>query len=134
MSPFIGYVVASALVPVGLPLLVAWLYTRIHRLRFRPHLLLGGGQLCFFSITLSLINISQVVAVRGRDGMKPWAAIVLGFIAILAAAVWVIGIAETVGPGVPSDETKVRITRYSAYVAGAAIIGGGMFRWLAGLF
>jgi hypothetical protein len=81
-----------------------------------------------------LVNISQVVAVTGKDSMKPWAAIVLGSIAVLAATVWVIGLAETLGPALASDHIKRRITVYSSYVAIAAILVGGMFRYVAGLF
>lgn len=134
MSGFWGYLVLGTVLPVGMPLLVALVVTKIKGIGFQPHLLLGGGQLCFFSITLSLINISQVIAVAGHDDMKPSAAVVLGLVAILAATIWALGISEVLSPGHSADETKRRITRYSFYVAGAAFLLGAIFRWKADLF
>ena len=133
MNGIWGYLITSAVLPIGLPLLVAWMYTRIKQLPFQPYRLLGGGQLCFYSITLSLLNIAQIVGVQGADEVKPWAALVLGVVAVLASAVWVIGIAETLSPGSAPDETKRGITRYSSWVAGAAVLAGAMFRRAAHL-
>jgi hypothetical protein len=127
------YLITGALLPAGFPLLCAWVYTKTKGFPLQLHLLLGGGQLCFYGITLSLLNMSQVVAVRGRDAMKPWAVLVLGVVAALAGTVWFVGIAETLNPSSESDATKRRVTLYSAYVAAAAVVLGGMFRRLAGL-
>jgi hypothetical protein len=135
MSSFWGYVILSAVVPVGLPLVVAGIYASIKKVRFQLHLLFGGGQLCFYSITLSLVNLSQLKAVKGHESIKGWADAGLYVIAVVAACVWGIGIGETLSPGSSgSDDTKRGITRYSIYVAVAAIILGGWLRWKAGLF
>ena len=138
MNGVARYFVLDAGIPVCLPLAVAFLYTHVKGRPFEPHRLLGDGQLWFYGITLCLITISQVVSVQGHDSVKPWASIVLGTCVILATAVWIIGLSETLQPDAGDaagrEASRKRITKASAILALAIIVLGGIFRWSAGLF
>ncbi len=53
MGAVLAYIAFTALIPVGIPVVFARVYAGVNGVPYPPHLLFGGGQLCFFSLTLS---------------------------------------------------------------------------------
>ena len=92
---------------------------------------LGDGQLCFYATTLGMVTISDLLQSRTVTVTEKFWALGAWFVVILpAAVVWGMAITARIADPATAELSKRRITKVSLALASAAVLIGGIFKWL----